>query len=297
MLAIIIPYYKITFFDETLKSLSNQTNRNFKVYIGDDFSPENPSELLKKYENKIDFIYQKFDNNFGRSSLTKQWERCIKLNKNEKWLMLLGDDDVLSENFVETFYNKRLFFEELYDVVRFSVIKIDSKTNPISNKIQNIEIESSKNILFNTMRSSLSEYVFKTSTVNKIGFKNFPLAWWSDVLAVLEFSNFNDIYSINNSYVKVRISELSISGSSNFEQQKEKSSYLFYNYLLLNKKKYFTYYEIDFLLERISKRYLNNRSNIKLFYKISATYFKNGKFIAYFKFLNRIIKSIFYKCE
>lgn len=293
MLAIVIPYYKITFFEETLESLSNQTNKDFKVYIGDDSSPENPAELLKKYEGKVNFIYQKFDDNLGKSSLVKQWERCIGLTKNEKWLMILGDDDVLSNNFVETFYIKKEFFQDVYNVVRFSVIKIDNKSNPISEKFVNVEIESSKKILFNNKRSSLSEYVFAKTKIDEIGFKNLPLAWWSDVLAVLEFSNFDTIYSINDAYVNVRISDISISGSSHFELQKEHASYLFYNYLLSKNKKYFDKDEINFILERISKRYINNKKNINLFCAISCTYFKNAKYIKYVAFLNRIIKSIF----
>ena len=48
MLAIIIPYFKLTFFEETLKSLASQTSKRFKVYIGDDASPEGPSNWLEK---------------------------------------------------------------------------------------------------------------------------------------------------------------------------------------------------------------------------------------------------------
>lgn len=292
MLAIVIPYYKITFFEETLESLSNQTYKDFKVYIGDDNSPENPSELLKNYENKFDFIYQKFENNLGGKSLVKQWERCIELTNTESWLMILGDDDVLSENFVETFYKKKESFQNSYNVVRFSVVKINNNSVPISDRILNLEIESSKKILFDNKRSSLSEYVFTKDKINEIGFKDFPLAWWSDVLAVLEFSNFDKIYSINESYVYVRISDISISGSLHFEKTKEQASYLFYDYLLANKKNFFNQEERNFLLEKISKRYLNNRKNIKLFCEISFTYFKNGKFIKYVEFLNRIMKSM-----
>lgn len=43
MLAIVIPYYKLTFFEETLQSLANQSDKRFKVYIGDDASPEDRS--------------------------------------------------------------------------------------------------------------------------------------------------------------------------------------------------------------------------------------------------------------
>ncbi|OOV29296.1 hypothetical protein BXU11_05095 [Flavobacterium sp. LM5] len=95
MLAIIIPYYKLTFFEATLQSLAAQTCQDFKVYIGDDASPENPAMLLEKYKGKFDFVYHRFATNLGGTSLTKQWERCITLSGNEEWLMILGDDDVL----------------------------------------------------------------------------------------------------------------------------------------------------------------------------------------------------------
>ena len=83
MLAIVIPYYKLTFFDATLASLAAQTCHDFKVYIGDDASQEKPSALLEKYKEQFDFIYHRFDENLGGTSLTKQWERCIALSGNE----------------------------------------------------------------------------------------------------------------------------------------------------------------------------------------------------------------------
>jgi glycosyltransferase involved in cell wall biosynthesis len=71
MLAIIIPYYKLTFFEATLQSLAHQIDKRFKVYIGDDASPEDPSELLEKYQGKFDFVYHRFDSNLGGISLTQ----------------------------------------------------------------------------------------------------------------------------------------------------------------------------------------------------------------------------------
>ena len=49
MLDIIIPYFKGAFFEKTLESLGNQTDKRFKVFIGDDASPENPDVLLQKF--------------------------------------------------------------------------------------------------------------------------------------------------------------------------------------------------------------------------------------------------------
>ena len=104
MLAIIIPYYKLTFFKATLQSLANQTNKCFKVYIGDDASQEDCNSLLQQFEGQFDFKYYRFKNNLGGTSLTQQWERCIELSDNEEWLMILGDDDVLGDGCVASFY-------------------------------------------------------------------------------------------------------------------------------------------------------------------------------------------------
>ena len=144
MLAIIIPYFKITFFEATLQSLAAQTCQDFKVYIGDDASPEDPSMLLEKYKGIFDFVYHRFETNLGGISLTQQWERCIALSKEEDWVMILGDDDVLGKNVVEEFQKKKdSITQEGINVVRFATQIIDEK-----GKISNIFAEG-ENKVFN----------------------------------------------------------------------------------------------------------------------------------------------------
>ena len=53
MLVIIIPFYKLTFFEATLQSLASQTDMRFKVYIGDDASPEDCRRLLQQFEGVL----------------------------------------------------------------------------------------------------------------------------------------------------------------------------------------------------------------------------------------------------
>lgn len=96
MLAIVIPYYKIPFFEETLRSLANQTDKRFTVYIGDDASPDDPTELLQQFSDQFSWQYHRFETNMGGTSLVRQWDRCTDLINDEEWLMILGDDDVLS---------------------------------------------------------------------------------------------------------------------------------------------------------------------------------------------------------
>ncbi|WP_435524102.1 glycosyltransferase family 2 protein [Chryseobacterium indoltheticum] len=102
-LAFVIPYYKIDFFEETLQSLEEQTNKNFSVYVGNDNSPNDPIDIIKKY-GSLNITYKNFETNLGAKDLEGQWIRCIDLSKDEEWICILGDDDCPKKNFVEEFY-------------------------------------------------------------------------------------------------------------------------------------------------------------------------------------------------
>ena len=296
MLAIVIPYFKINFFETTLQSLTNQTNKRFKVYIGDDASPENPIILLEKYSGQFDFVYHRFEENLGGISLVKQWERCIALSADEEWIMILGDDDVLGENVVEQFYVNLVEINAITNVVRFATQKIDSdNANILNEEYLHPKIEKSTEYFFRHFRSSLSEYIFSKEKVATIGFKDFPLGWFSDVLAVLEFSNFKELFTINEALVYIRISDLSISGSQRDPNLKSKSAFKFYYYLLSKKSDCFTRTEMRVLLKKINNSYLNNKKKVNWFLKISNIYFQNLFFMDYYYFLKAIFSSCFKK--
>src|SRR5690606_7535298 len=101
-------------------------------------------------------------------------------------------------------------------VVRFATKVINANGNIISQKFFHPEYEVPSDFLIRKLkgdsRSSLSEYIFKTEKIYDIGFKDFPLAWYSDLLAVLEFSYPDDIYTINDGVVFFRLSEINITG-------------------------------------------------------------------------------------
>lgn len=296
MLTIVIPYFKISFFETTLKSLSSQTNKNFKVIIGDDASPDNPSELLEKYKNDFNFTYKRFDSNLGATSLVSQWNRCLGIEELNEWIMILGDDDVLESNIVQAFYDNAPNFQDS-NVIRYSTYKINENDEITSHKYENPRTESATDFLFRETRSSLSEYIFRSSQVKKIGFKNFPLAWFSDVLAVLEFSDFNTIYSINEAAVHIRISDKSISGIQSNSKPKIRAAFEFYYYLLTKKKHYFDDFHFKNLMQKLSKSYLNDKKNAKNFLRISKFFFVNYYILEYLFFLKSILKSIFVKAK
>ena len=238
-LAIVIPYFKYTFFEETLKSLSIQTDKRFTVYIGDDCSPENPADLLDKFKNKFDFLYHRFEENIGGISLAKQWERCIKLSNDEEWIMILGDDDVLGETVVESFYKNHSVFYGKTNVVRFATKKIFGREVHEKNAFLHPVWENATDSFYRkfskTSRSTLSEYIFSRKTYSKYGFYDYPLAWNSDDRAWLDFSDNRPIFTINQSFVYFRISDINISGRNDNTVLKNKSEIEFYKFIVNQK--------------------------------------------------------------
>ena len=124
-LAIIIPAYKSKFLRQTIDCLVNQTNQNFNLYIGDDNSPFNLKEIVNDYNDKLTITYHRFSNNIGGKNIVNQWNRCVELIKDEKWIWLFSDDDIADTNCVETFYKTIKMDAEKYDVDRFNTRVID----------------------------------------------------------------------------------------------------------------------------------------------------------------------------
>ncbi|MCB7481330.1 glycosyltransferase family 2 protein [Christiangramia sediminis] len=290
-LAIVIPYFKIAYFHQTLESLENQTNKNFNIYLGDDASPEDPLELIDKTNLRI--TYKRFSSNLGSTSLIQQWERCIEMTRNEEWIMLLGDDDVLQSNVIEKWYEKYNFFIGKANVVRFASVKINHKSfvysDPFFHPIWEAATDSYYRRFKGWTRSSLSEHIFSRNSYKMHGFHNYPLGWHSDDRAWLEFSNNKPIYSINDAIVSIRISSLSISGRTDNDIEKLVATKSFYEYLIL--KKLFKFQQYQKI--QIVRRYKTFLKEIKSFefreiMIIGYTYTRYFKSQTFIKFKNKI---------
>lgn len=294
MLAIIIPYFKLTFFEATLQSLSNQNNKKFKVYIGDDSSPENPSNLIEKYKGQFDFLYHRFEDNLGETSLTKQWERCIDLSNNEEWIMLLCDDDVLGDNVVQLFYERFTEFAGKTNLIRFASRQINEKTkvkseiftSPTWEKSFDFYIKKQKGLI----RSSLSECIFSRASYNKFGFRHYPLGWHSDDLAWIEFADSKLVYAINEAVVEFRMSFENISGSNTNIEEKALAEYYFKSDLLAEKFNFFTKNQCLFLLMSYEYCLKKNRNiSFQEWMLLLSFYIKVGYIFPLLKCIRRFI--------
>lgn len=236
-LTIIIPYYKIAFFKETLRSLERQTCKNFKLFIGNDASPENPENLIKDMLKTTAFNYKEYTENFGSQNLVRQWERCIHDSEISEWFQILGDDDVISENFVEEFYkNLSEINQNKCNVVKFSQCWIDHIDEQLNYRTTFPKLfsrlENWKKKFITGERASLSEHIFRTSEFNKYGFQKFPLAWGSDDAAVFDVAGKNPLFFIEKANIYIRISHISISGRSDNEFDKKKGHHYFEEYMI-----------------------------------------------------------------
>src|SRR5215469_8140780 len=101
-LAIVIPAYKTRYLRDALQSIASQTNQNFRLYIGDDCSPEPIEKIVREFSDKLKIEYHRFDKNFGGVSLAKQWKRCLHLST-EPWVWCFGDDDLMEPDCVAAF--------------------------------------------------------------------------------------------------------------------------------------------------------------------------------------------------
>ena len=256
MLTIIIPYYKISFFKETLQSLERQTCKNFKLFIGNDASPENPENLIKETLKTTDFIYKEYTDNVGSQNLVKQWERCIQDCGITEWFQILGDDDVISENFVKEFYNNiEVIDSERSNVIKYSQRWIDESGKPfkeysVQPKLLSA-LENWKEKYIKGQRSSLSEHIFRKSAYEKVKFRHFPLAWGTDDLAVFEISGTAPVYFISDAKVEVRISSQSISGSGELYLEKQRHAISFETYFI---NKYHQQLPKEFISDKINQQ-------------------------------------------
>lgn len=240
-LAVVIPYYKNNFFEDTLRSLSNQSDKNFRVYIGNDASPDDPQEIINQYNEELQIRYKVFEENLGLINLTGQWDRCIDLIEDESWIMILGDDDYLGPEVVNNFYSEIGKIGTRTNLVRFAS-RIINEDNSESEKYEHPVFENAEvsylRRYYGETRSSLSEYIFRRESYEKYGFYKYPLAWHSDDRAWLEFSENKPIYSINKDVVYFRHSKVHITGKNDNLEAKDIASRNFYKYL--SKQRYFS---------------------------------------------------------
>ena len=271
-LAIVIPFYKAFFFEEALKSIANQTNKDFTLYIGDDASPENIAHLIDGYKDKINIVYKRFPTNIGSYSLTKHWTRCIELTNDEEWLWLFGDDDIMPIDAVERFY-KTIVTEPNEDLFRFNLQIIDADGKVILPITQNPQRENCTSYIKRRLNfkliSTVVEYVFSRNAFERNnGFEKYPLAWCADDATWLKIGKDKGIYTIDGLPISWRFSGKNISSLNSNYQQKVEALLLYLKFISKNFPHIDENLKINYFLKQIQDYPFTKKEKLELWMKL-----------------------------
>jgi glycosyltransferase involved in cell wall biosynthesis len=232
-LAIVIPFFKIKFFREALDSILAQSVSDFHIYIGDDASPDTDDGLLSYLGTIPNLTYHRFNENLGATSLTSHWNRCIDLVRNEQWIWLFSDDDVMSPNCVREFKNFKAANAGIqifkHDSAKFIDIQNILRRNTFPPSMNSLDFLKYK---FNYIYESYAiEYIVHKSLYEAVGgYTDFPLGWCSDDLFWIQASAISPILTIPYTTVYWRFSDENISGRRNTQESSKKkmeACYLF----------------------------------------------------------------------
>ena len=128
-LAFVIPAYKADYLERTLSSLAYQSCKDFTLYVGDDASPKDLQSIVERFRDRLNINYVRFEGNLGGKDLVAHWERCLALCRDEEWVCLFSDDDLLEENCVASF--KEAEVPDDVDVLHWNLDIIDEDGRPI----------------------------------------------------------------------------------------------------------------------------------------------------------------------
>lgn len=213
-IAIVIPAYKQEFFHETLDSLFKQTDKNFRVYIGDDNSPNDIISIVEQYTDKLDIVYKRFDENLGRTNLVAHWNRCMDMLEDEEWFILFSDDDILEPDCIKSLRKEMQITD--HDVYHFNLKIIDKQSNLLNTPPsfpQNLSSLEFFRLLYSyKIDARMPEFIFRLSHFKeKGGFIPFENAMGSDNATVMNCANKKGIHTINDGYVLWRNSGMNVS--------------------------------------------------------------------------------------
>lgn len=243
LVSIAIPAYKRTYLAEAIESTLNQTYNNIELIIVNDHSPYDLDSVVGQYDDKR-IRYYKNRRNLGRRSIVYNWNRCIDYAKGE-FFVLLCDDDVLMPNFVSDLLKLAAKYPKC-NVFHARKIEKDENTGSLTNTPGWPEFEEYESFIKqyfnNNRRHTISEFMYRTSTIKRIKYKVFPVGFYSDDVSLIQFSIDGGIASSNESLLMFRFSDEHISSNGNYNIGKVRAMRKYLRWIKRNSccKKYYT---------------------------------------------------------
>lgn len=113
---IITVYNKEKYLERCLKSICNQTSKNYEIIVVNDGSTDKSEKIIKKYQKKHKFKYYKKENTGVSDTRNYAIEKV-----NTDYFLFVDADDYIANDLIEQIekYNE-------YDVLSFNAIKLDN---------------------------------------------------------------------------------------------------------------------------------------------------------------------------
>ncbi len=222
MVSFVLAAYKRKYLDEAIRSILTQTVADFELVVVDDASPENLDEVVGTFKDPR-IRYVKSQKNRGGTSLVDAWNYALSYAQNE-WCVLASDDDVYASDYLE----KMLALAEKYPNVnichcRLAIIdkkgcitKIAEKRPEFENALDLAYARGIKRCL-----QVAPEFMFrKTVLLEKGGFVDFPLAWYSDDATWLVLAKEHGVAYAEELLFYWRYSDVNISANADLVEKK-----------------------------------------------------------------------------
>ena len=209
---IIIPTYnRAVYHKMAIDSVLNQTFEDYHIYVLDNCSNDNTTELIKSYSSdKLTYIRNR--TNIGHYG---NWNKALQTGSSE-FFQIFHDDDILEPYFLDSVISLLSKFKDLVFVHTGAHI-INDKNEIIRHHLKHYDATTSGNIFFENHLQKVNSIICPSAVfrrekiLNKIKFDdNYPFT--ADVIFFLSCSRYGGVGYINKPLIKYR--DHSSSGTS-----------------------------------------------------------------------------------
>src|SRR5690606_13198643 len=205
------------FLAECIQSILQQSITDFELIILNDCSPQPVKQIVAGFSDTR-IRYFENEKNVGAVRLTDNWNKCLSLATGV-FTMIMGDDDRLEPDYLETFSALISTYPEL-SVFHCRSVVIDEAGNPLSLTPAWPVYEHVCDSIWHRLRQLrtqyISDFVYRTDALRQLGgFYALPLAWGSDDITAFLASREKGIAHTNTPLFHYRSNSLSITSSGN----------------------------------------------------------------------------------
>lgn len=227
LVTIAIPAYKKTYLAEAIQSALSQTYKNIELIIVDDNSPNDLISVVRQYDDQR-IRYYRNGENLGKQNVVKNWNRCLQYARGE-FFVLLCDDDLLEPDFV----NELLLLAEKYpdcNVFHARRKVLNELNGEISDDSAWPEWESLETFYENKLKwirlHTITEWMFRTDHIAPLRYIEFPVAWGSDDISIINFAKVGGIASSQKTIATFRYNDEHLSKADTRMVEKAKARIL-----------------------------------------------------------------------